>query len=183
MVMDTFRLPPLTYPDSVKQADRPDSATAACAAMTVIRLGAGLLRRSSFLPARSASRLNACLFGIAPGGGYRVSPFATQASQRLVSVALFLALYLAAFGGRPLAVTPPYGVRTFLPPSLARRPATVWLASPGILLLPVLFRVIRQRRPYNLEGMLASIDLFDRRFRRLTEQQFVGLEIVTDALQ
>lgn len=60
-----------------KQADRPDSVTApslAVGTMTVIHLGAGLLRRSSFLPARSASRINACLFGIAPGGGYRVSP-------------------------------------------------------------------------------------------------------------
>jgi hypothetical protein len=68
--------------------------------------------------------------------------FAIRRSPRLVSVALFLALYLAAFGGRPLAVTLLYGVRTFLPPSLARRPATVWLASHGILLLPVRFRVI-----------------------------------------
>ncbi|VXB44909.1 hypothetical protein MASSI9I_20770 [Massilia sp. 9I] len=32
-------------------------------------------------------------------------------------MALFLALYLAAFGGRPLTVTLLYGVRTFLPPS------------------------------------------------------------------
>src|SRR5687767_12732823 len=45
--------------------------------MTVIPLGRGLLHGSSFLPARSASNINACLFGIAPGGGYRVSPFAT----------------------------------------------------------------------------------------------------------
>jgi len=42
--------------------------------MTTIPLGAGLLQRSSFLPARSASNINACLFGIAPSGGYRVSP-------------------------------------------------------------------------------------------------------------
>jgi len=32
-------------------------------------------------------------------------------------VALFLALYLAAFSGRPLTVTLLYGVRTFLPPT------------------------------------------------------------------
>jgi len=42
--------------------------------MTAIPLGDGLLRRSSFLPARSASSIIACLFEIAPGGGYRVSP-------------------------------------------------------------------------------------------------------------
>jgi hypothetical protein len=35
----------------------------------------------------------------------------------LVSVALFLALCLAAFGGRPLTVTLLHGVRTFLPPA------------------------------------------------------------------
>jgi hypothetical protein len=61
----------------VKQADRPDFVTAQplrTRAMTAIPLGAELLRRSSFLPARSASSIIACLFGIAPGGGYRVSP-------------------------------------------------------------------------------------------------------------
>jgi hypothetical protein len=42
--------------------------------MTVIPLGAGLLRRSSHLPARSASSIIARLFGVAPGGGCRVSP-------------------------------------------------------------------------------------------------------------
>jgi len=36
-------------------------------------------------------------------------------SQRLVSVALFLALYLAAFNVRPLAVILLYAARTFLP--------------------------------------------------------------------
>src|SRR5690606_12480342 len=44
--------------------------------------------------------------------------------QRLVSVALFLALYLSAFSGRPLTVTLLCGVRTFLPPP-CRRPAVV----------------------------------------------------------
>ena len=46
--------------------------------MTAIPLGRELLHGSSFLPARSASNINACLFGIAPSGGYRVSPFVTQ---------------------------------------------------------------------------------------------------------
>jgi hypothetical protein len=107
----------------MKQADRPDSVTTGCPVMTAIPLGRELLHGSSFLPARSASNINACLFGIAPGGGYRVSPFAMQASQRLVSVALFLALYLAAFGGRSLTVTLLCGVRTFLP-SMQRTAST-----------------------------------------------------------
>ena len=109
--------------------------------------------------------------------------FAIRRSPRLVSVALFLALYLAAFGGRPLAVTLLYGVRTFLPPPLARRPATVWLASSGILLLPVLFRVIGQRSAHDIKRMVAPVNLLDGRFRRLTEQQFVRLKIMADALQ
>src|SRR3954451_20295722 len=61
--------------------------------MTVIHLGAGLLRHSSDLPARSASSLNARLLGVAPSGGCRVSPAAPMKQvRRLVSVALFLAL-------------------------------------------------------------------------------------------
>jgi hypothetical protein len=40
-------------------------------------------------------------------------------------VALFLALYLAAFSGRPLAVTLLYGVRTFLPPLTTAETAAV----------------------------------------------------------
>ena len=60
--------------------------------------------------------------------------FALRRSQRLVSVALFLALYLAAFSGRPLTVILLCGVRTFLPPPLSRQPATVWLASGRIVL-------------------------------------------------
>jgi len=53
-------------------------------------------------------------------------------------VALFLALYLAAFSGRPLTVTLLYGVRTFLPPThyapasdcLACFTATLYRAAP-----------------------------------------------------
>jgi hypothetical protein len=70
-----------TTKSKMKQADRPDSVTAGevnFSAMTTIPLGRELLHGSSFLPARSASSLNACLFGIAPSGGYRVSPFVTQ---------------------------------------------------------------------------------------------------------
>ncbi|SOY54480.1 S-adenosyl-methyltransferase (modular protein) [Cupriavidus taiwanensis] len=43
--------------------------------MTTIPLGRLLPAGSSSLPADSAGRFIACLFGIAPGGGYRVSPF------------------------------------------------------------------------------------------------------------
>ena len=41
---------------------------------TVIHLDARLPVHSSNLPAGSASRIIACLFGLAPDGGYRVSP-------------------------------------------------------------------------------------------------------------
>ena len=49
--------------------------------MTAIPLGRELLHGSSFLPARSASHINACLFEIAPDGGYRVSPFVTEVAK------------------------------------------------------------------------------------------------------
>jgi len=42
--------------------------------MTVIHLGAALPRRSSHLPADSASSVVVRLLGVAPDGGYRVSP-------------------------------------------------------------------------------------------------------------
>ena len=51
--------------------------------------------------------------------------------ERLVSVALFLALYLAAFSGRPLAATLLDGARTFLP--LLAQPATARPASGAII--------------------------------------------------
>ncbi len=55
------------------------------------------------------------LFGVAPGGGYRVSR-PRSFPRLLVSVALFLALGDLAIACcvRPLAVTLPCGVRTFL---------------------------------------------------------------------
>lgn len=54
----------------------------------------------------------------------------------LVSVALFVALYLAAFSTRPLAVTLLYGVRTFLPHVFAYVAAAAQPASTGIILWP-----------------------------------------------
>jgi hypothetical protein len=87
--------------------------------MTAIPLGRELLHGSSFLPARSASSINACLFGIAPSGGYRVSPFVTQGAAFALPGPKDSSLWpcSAPHGGRPLAVTLLCGVRTFLPPS------------------------------------------------------------------
>src|SRR6185369_16960043 len=48
--------------------------SAACAAVTVIPLDVRLPARSSHLPASSVGHVIACLFGVAPGGGCRVSP-------------------------------------------------------------------------------------------------------------
>ena len=70
--------------------------------MTVIPLGAALPRRSSHLPADSASSVVVRLFGVAPDGGCRVSP-ASAERKRLVSVALFLAFASAA---RPRLLRP-----------------------------------------------------------------------------
>ena len=79
---------------------------------TTIPLGRPLLTGSSHLPADSASRVIVCLFGVAPDGGYRVSPFATQPltrrSQRLVSVALFLASRRPAVSRHPALWSPDF---------------------------------------------------------------------------
>jgi hypothetical protein len=48
---------------------------------TAIPLGPELLQGSSHLPASSAGRLNARLFGVAPGGGCRVSPLPRSAGS------------------------------------------------------------------------------------------------------
>ena len=101
--------------------------------MAVIPLGASLPLRSSHLPADSASSVIVRLLGVAPDGGYRVSPAADRcdpARQRLVSVALFIAFIAAlatTYGVWALPSIPLFGARTFLP-SFARA-ATVWLAS------------------------------------------------------
>ena len=81
--------------------------------------------------------------------------FAIRRSQRLVSVALFLALYLAAFSGRSLTVTPLYGVRTVLPSPLARRPATVWLAS-TVIVQCVRFFAVRTRVTFDFGGAITE---------------------------
>jgi hypothetical protein len=94
---------------------------------TAIPLGPELLQGSSHLPASSAGRFDARLFGVAPGGGCRVSPLPRPARRchhspcrsepRLVSVALFLAFVArhrirgAPYGGpaEPKARFPPDG--------------------------------------------------------------------------
>src|SRR5690606_1548940 len=91
--------------------------------MTAIHLGRRLLAGSSFLPARSASNIIACLFGIAPDGGYRVSPFVSVVrlaprSRRLVSVALFRASRRTAVSRHPALWSPD------LPPAAATETAT-----------------------------------------------------------
>ena len=89
--------------------------------MTAIPLGPELLQGSSFLPARSASSINACLFEIAPGGGYRVSPrcpgrsaSTLPHSQPTRPADSSLWPYSSPHGGRALPVTLPCGARTFL---------------------------------------------------------------------
>ncbi len=106
--------------------------------MTAIPLGRELLHGSSFLPARSASSINACLFEIAPGGGYRVSPFVTQERlspslipktrlcgpiPRLIPGQLRPGFQRTAVSRHPALWSPD------LPPAISRWPAAVWLAS------------------------------------------------------
>jgi len=137
----------------------------------IIPLDAALLPRSSHLPACSneppfrPARGCACLFGVAPGRGCRVSPcgaaLCKQSAQhgvgragacqacprrRLVSVALFLSgrRPKPAAAGRPLAATLPYGVRTFLDIGKYRD-------CPACL-APILYRTMRRRRPPQIQG-------------------------------
>jgi hypothetical protein len=86
-----------------KPADKPGSVMTrgATPRETVIHLGAALPRRSSRLPADSASSVVVRLFGVAPDGGCRVSPASRR--KRLVSVALFLAFATTA---RPWLLRP-----------------------------------------------------------------------------
>ena len=83
--------------------------------MTVIPLGVRLLTRSSDLPASSASSVNACLLGLAPDGGYRVSPAAVRVFARLlrlVSVALFIASRRPAVSRHPALWSPDFPLYT-----------------------------------------------------------------------
>src|SRR5260363_29624 len=98
--------------------------------VTIIRLGAPLLARSSFLPAGDAD--HACiandarpLFGIAPGGGYRancvtaafhpcLSRSKYPAIGGLLSVALFRALPRMAVSHHPVLWSPDFPLRPAL---------------------------------------------------------------------
>ena len=84
--------------------------SAACAVVTVIPLGVRLPARSSHLPASSAGHVVACLFGVAPGGGCRVSPHLIPLPEQngLVSVALFLASRRTAVNRHPALWSPDF---------------------------------------------------------------------------
>src|SRR4051812_18764655 len=108
--------------------------SAACAAVTVIPLDVRLPARSSHLPASSVGHVNACLFGVAPGGGCRVSPRRFP-RQQADTVAADSSLWPCSSprGGRSLAVTLPYGARTFLYWSVNAQTATAWPTPARIL--------------------------------------------------
>src|SRR6516225_7888132 len=68
-------------------------------AMTAIHLGAALPRRSSHLPADSASSVIVRLLGVAPDGGCRVSPAPVRpGATRLCGPVLAFALALSRVG-------------------------------------------------------------------------------------
>ena len=73
--------------------------SAACAAATVIPLDVRLPSRSSHLPASSVGHVIACLFGVAPGGGCRVSPrsFPARSSTAVFNRKTATALLLRDF--------------------------------------------------------------------------------------
>jgi len=120
--------------------------------MTIIPLGLPLPTSSSHLPARlgrdtlSRQKPVARLLGVAPGGGYRVSRPRSEL-RILVSVALFLALGTLADACcvRPLAVTLPCGVRTFLSCWISSSDRPIYFAklnhSPPLRLSHAIFRV------------------------------------------
>src|SRR5882757_9231347 len=88
--------------------------SAACATVTVIPLDVRLPARSSHLPASSVGHVIACLFGVAPGGGCRVSPRHFKCQQAgtsrggLVSVALFLASRRTVVSRHPTLWSPDF---------------------------------------------------------------------------
>jgi len=102
---------------------------------TVIPLGARLPVNSSNLPAGSTSRLNACLFGLAPDGVYPATPVAGCAVSSYLAISTlpdplarpsavyFLWHFPWPHGLRSLTGILLYGARTFL--SALARAATV----------------------------------------------------------
>ncbi len=72
---------------------------------------------------------------------------------------------LKVFGGRSLAVTLLYGVRTFLPPAVPkyRQPAAVWLASARIVTVAAGLRAInskQQKLLYKKKKVIKIIIIF-----------------------
>ena len=142
--------------------------SAACAAVTVIPLDVRLPARSSHLPASSAGRVNACLLGVAPGGGCRaarvtahavrsyrtVSPLPDQempvsghsaAIGGLFSVALFLASRRTVVSRHPTLWSPdfPLAERVIVPT------ATAW-PTPGAILTRAASHLPRSSAPVAL---------------------------------
>ena len=117
------------------------------APVTVIPLDARSPARSSHLPASSVGHVVACLFGVAPGAGchavrvtanavrsYRTfSPLPDPPEVRWPSAVRSLWPCCAPRGGRSLAVTLPYGARTFLYWRRKAPTATVWPTPKSIL--------------------------------------------------
>ena len=95
--------------------------------MTVIPLGRTLPCASSYLPAGSASRITACLFGIAPGRDCSFHPRRCLATaRRLVSVALILTSRWMGVTHYPALWSPDF-------PLCNEYTATVWYASVPII--------------------------------------------------
>ena len=95
--------------------------------MTVIPLGRTLPCASSYLPAGSASRITACLFGIAPGRDCSFHPpHDLPTTPRLVSVALILTSRWMGVTHYPALWSPDF-------PLCQPHTATVWCASAEII--------------------------------------------------
>ncbi len=127
----------MTSPRSISTMRRGSWPVSRVLSWTAIPLGPGLLQGSSHLPASSAGRVIACLLGVAPGGGCRVSPrqLPCLAAEYVTAPCPFFRDFAASrrrspkrgpmadsslwpcsspHGGRWLAVTLPCGARTFL---------------------------------------------------------------------
>ena len=117
---------------------------------TVIPLGRGLLRGSSHLPASSAGRVNACLLGVAPGGGCRAARVTAHAvrSYRTVSP---LPDQEMPVSGHSAAIGGLFSVALFLASrrTVVSRHPTLW--SPDF---PLRIRIDTQR----LSGQLLMLD-------------------------
>ena len=158
---------------------------------TAIPLGPGLLQGSSHLPASSAGRVVACLLGVAPGGGCRVSPRrALRSGTMRHRTPPFLARYVTApthffetlppFGGEVRSAAPGglVSVALFLASrrTAVNRHPTLW--SPDF---PLRIATIRSGRLASFRQYftsrstrapeLATARCFPRQKRRLSRQR------------